>query len=176
MNLLAAPYPWTNCYQIVKITNCKNNHFVVSDADSFSLQKILELLRQIRPMQTECKGYPFHFLLFYCILQTRTTLKGPFGTAHFFSKIFTCLQRVPLRDSLIICNKMYVNKSQGVPFFGTIGHFPKRKNPKFFHLKNVVLFPVGEKVVSQSYGAWKAPFGCLKTVAWAFHNYVLGIF
>ena len=113
----------------------------MSDADSFSLQKILELLRQIRPMQTECKGYPFHFLLFYCILQTRTTLKGPFGTAHFFSKIFTCLQRVPLRDSLIICNKMYVNKSQGVPFFGTIGHFPKTKKSEVFSFKKCCFVP-----------------------------------
>ena len=49
----------------------------------------------------------------------------------------------------------------------------------FFQKKKFqILFPVGprETVIFQSYRAWKAHFGCLKSVFKAFHEYVLSIF
>ena len=49
-----------------------------------------------------------------------------------------------------------------------------RKKKTDFVQKN--LFPVEEKMVSQSYRAWKAPFGCFEYVFWVFHGNVLGIF
>ena len=70
---------------------------------------------------------------------------------------------------------MYVNESQRVPLFifCTLRHFRKKK---YEVLSIIFLFPVEEKVISQSYRAWKAHFWCLETVFKAFHEYELGIF
>ena len=67
---------------------------------------------------------------------------------------------------------MYVNKSQRVPVL----HFSALCN--IFRKKKSIfnIFPVGEKMVSESYRAWKEPFGCLEIVFWAFHEYVLDMF
>ena len=66
----------------------------------------------------------------------------------------------PPSSFLIFCNRMYVNKPQRVTpfaFFGTMRHFPKEKNPNY--CSNVFVRSWG-KVVSESYRARKATFGC----------------
>ena len=77
-------------------------------------------------------------------------------------------QKGPPSSFLIFCERMYVNKSQGRPFyiFQHYVTFSERKKIEVFSKK---IFPVGEKV-SESYGAWKAPFGCLETLFELFIN------
>ena len=64
---------------------------------------------------------------------------------------------------------------KGSPFyiFSALSDIFQKKKIEFFQKS---FFPVGEKVVSESYRAWKARFGCLETVYEHFMNTSLAYF
>ena len=137
------------------------------------LQKLLKLLRLSPANANLVQRVPFIFYLFLRNLQNRTRPKGPpfnfFGAVrNFFPKNFMSQRSPPSSPPSrsppkYFATELYVNESQRVPFsfFGTIRHFRKKKVRSLFFNKS--FFPVGEKVISQSYQSWKAHFGCLET-------------
>ena len=126
------------------------------------------------------KGPPFHFLLFLRNLQNRKRPKSPpfnlfFTVRFFFRKFFNFSTESPLRVFWYFATEC-VNESQRVPSFHFSALWDIFRKKKVRSLSSNFFVPGREKVIFQSYRAWKAHFGCLETVFKAYHEYVLGLF